>query len=148
MIDGMVAEIIAPLVDIDGNQVPIEQRFHPDFVASLTVYDPANPPPPPPAPPGPTHAQLVERAKADTRIQRQPIIVVLDGLQSSALALGNAPRALAIETAKQGLRDITDTDLSAAVTYEDMRLKVKAAYVGLAKALPVDVRLAFSEALK
>lgn len=96
---------------------------------------------------GPTHAELVEQAKAATRIQRQPIISVLDGLQSSAIVKGETARALVIETAKQGLRDITDTDLSACVTYEDMRLKVKARYIELAMALPNDVRKAFSEAI-
>lgn len=32
--DGKVVEIIAPMA-IDGNEVPIEERFHPDFVATL-----------------------------------------------------------------------------------------------------------------
>lgn len=98
-------------------------------------------------PPGPSHSELVDQAKAATRIQRQPIIAVLDGLQASCLVKGEATRAVLIETAKQGLRDITDTDLSACVTYEDMRLKVKAAYIALAIALPSDLRKAFSEAI-
>lgn len=98
-------------------------------------------------PPVPTHAELVEQAKAATRIQRQPIITVLDGLQSTALTKGETTIALQIETAKQGLRDITDTDLSACVTYEDMRQAVKHAYAVLAAALPMDIRKAFSEAI-
>lgn len=98
-------------------------------------------------PPVPTHAELVEQAKAATRIQRQPIITVLDGLQSTALTKGETTIALQIETAKQGLRDITDTDLSACVTYEDMRQAIKHAYAVLAAALPVDIRKAFSEAI-
>lgn len=101
----------------------------------------------PDSPPVPSHAELVEQAKAATRIQRQPIITVLDGLQSTALTKGEASKALTIETAKQGLRDITDTDLSACVTYEDMRLAIKHAYAVLAAALPVDIRKAFSEAI-
>lgn len=101
----------------------------------------------PDAPPVPTHAQLVDQAKAATRIQRQPVISILDGLQSSAIVKGDTARAVLIETAKQGLRDITDTDLSACVTYEDMRLKVKAAYIALAVALPSDLRRAFSDAI-
>lgn len=99
------------------------------------------------APPVISHATLVDQAKTATRIQRQPIIGVLDGLQVSAIALGDPDRARVIETAKQGLRDITDIDLSACVTYEDMRLTVKARYLQLAGALPIDVRIAFSEAL-
>lgn len=98
-------------------------------------------------PPVPTHTELVEQAKAATRIQRQPIITVLDGLQSTALTKGDTAKALAIETAKQGLRDITDTDLSACVTYEDMRQAIKHAYAVLAAALPMDIRKAFSEAI-
>jgi hypothetical protein len=101
----------------------------------------------PDAPPVPSIPELILKAKAETRIQRQPIIDVLDGLQVSSLALGQTARAQVIETAKQGLRDITDTDLSTCLTYEDMRLKVKAAYIALAAALPVDVRKAFADAL-
>jgi hypothetical protein len=33
--DGMVAEIIGARLDGDGNEIPIESRFHPDFVATL-----------------------------------------------------------------------------------------------------------------
>lgn len=101
----------------------------------------------PELPVGPSHTELVEMAKAATRIQRQPIIAILDGLQSSAIVKGDMPRAVAIETAKQGLRDITDTDLSECVTFEDMRLQVKARYIELATALPADIRKAFSEAI-
>lgn len=101
----------------------------------------------PDAPPVPPHAELVAEAKTATRIQRQPIISILDGLQSSCLVKGETARALAIETAKQGLRDITDTDLSDCTTFEAMRLKVKAAYIALAMALPSDLRRAFSEAI-
>lgn len=99
-------------------------------------------------PPEPTHPELVEKAKAATRIQRQPIIDMLTGLQASAVAKQDFARAQVIETAKQGLRDITQTDLSACTTYEEMRLAVKAAYIGLAMALPSDVRVSFSDALK
>ncbi|MDQ0082952.1 hypothetical protein J2W35_003311 [Variovorax boronicumulans] len=98
-------------------------------------------------PVGPAHAALVEQAKAEIRIQRQPIISILDGLQSSALVNGDMARAQVIETAKQGLRDLTDLDLSACMTFEDMRLTVKTRYLQLAAALPVEVRKAFSEAV-
>lgn len=96
---------------------------------------------------GPSHAELVDAAKAATRIQRQPIISVLSDLQVSAIALGQDARAQVIETAKQGLRDITDTDLSDCMSFEDMRQKIKARYIELATALPADVRKAFSEAI-
>lgn len=98
--------------------------------------------------PAETRDQLLERAKADIRTQRQPIIAVLDGLQASALALGSAGEALAIEEAKDGLRDLTAVDLNACETYEQMRLAVKVRYAQIAKAAPESVRKAFSEALK
>jgi hypothetical protein len=126
----------------DDARIPLdpENADYQAFVEWASDNEPA-------LPTGPTHAELVDQAKAATRIQRQPIISVLDGLQSSAIVKGETARALAIETAKQGLRDITDTDLSACVTYEDMRLKVKARYIELATALPADIRKAFSEAI-
>lgn len=127
----------------DGAVIPIDAE-NADYQAFRAWVDEGNTPSGPAAP---SHADLVEQAKAATRIQRQPIISVLDGLQSSAIVKGETIRALDIETAKQGLRDITDTDLSACVTYEDMRLKVKARYIELATALPADVRKAFSEAI-
>lgn len=126
----------------DGVCIPFDE-LNSDYMAYLEwskENDPA-------LPPEPTHAELVEQAKAATRIQRQPIITVLDGLQSTALTKGDTAKALAIETAKQGLRDITDTDLSACTTFEEMRLTIKHAYAVLAAALPVDIRKAFSDAI-
>lgn len=145
--NGKVQEIIEPFFDESGEEVPLRERFTAEFVELLVPYDPENPPPPPPLPPGPSHAELVAAAQAATRIQRQPIISVLDGLQASAIVKGEPELALAIETAKQALRDITDIDLSACVTPEDMRVAVKARYQQVAAALPVEVRIAFSEAV-
>lgn len=91
-------------------------------------------------------ARLWERAIAEMRVQRKPILDVLDGLQSSALVLGQTSRAQVIETAKQGLRDITKLNLSTCATYEEMQQAVMAAYFALAAALPSDIRLLFKEA--
>lgn len=99
------------------------------------------------APPALTHADLVARARTEIRLQRQPIIQMLDGLQSSAIVRGASDQALAIETAKQGLRDLTDIDLGACNSLEAMTSAVKARYAQLAAALPLEVRKAFSEAL-
>jgi hypothetical protein len=96
------------------------------------------------APPLPSHAELVEQALQAARKERQPILSVLDGLQSSALATGNGGMATLIETAKQSLRDITSLDLSACVTYEDMRQAFKARYAQLVAAAP-EVAIAFNE---
>jgi len=129
-------------IELGALWIPIDED-NADYLAFLQWKSNGNTPLPPPQP---THAQLVELAKAATRIQRQPIISILDGLQSSCLVKGETDRAVALETAKQGLRDITNTDLSACVTFEDMRQAVKLAYIGLAMALPADLRKAFSEA--
>lgn len=128
---------------LDGASIPI-QDDNSDYLAFKEWRDAGGVPD---EYQGPSHAALVEEAKAATRIQRQPIISVLSDLQVSAIALGQTARAQVIETAKQGLRDITDTDLSDCTTFEDMRQKIKARYIQLATALPADVRKAFSEAI-
>lgn len=78
------------------------------------------------------HAQTLGRV----REERQPIISVLDGLQASALAKGDSVAALALETVKQGLRDITKTDLSAYTTADEMRTAIMTAYAKLVAANP------------
>jgi hypothetical protein len=141
MIDGQVAQIIPPIFDDKGSEVPIESRFPPEVVEQLVEYPPRAEPTP-----APTHAQLWERAIAEMRALRQPILLVLDGLQSSAMALDQKDRALVIETAKQGLRDITKLDLSGLTTYDEMRAAVGAAYYTLVASLPTDIKVAFKEA--
>ncbi|WP_125902736.1 hypothetical protein [Burkholderia multivorans] len=43
--DGMVAEIIRPMADEDGNEIPIDQRFHPDLVATFVDITDMSPQP-------------------------------------------------------------------------------------------------------
>lgn len=50
IVDGHVVEIIPAIATIDGVDFPIEERYHPDFIAQLVPYDTANPPAPPRAP--------------------------------------------------------------------------------------------------
>ena len=95
----------------------------------------------------PDHSALVAQALDDLRAERQPIIQVLDGLQSSALVNGDMQAAQDIEAAKQALRDITSLDLSQCETYEDMRTAAKLAYAQIVAQASPAVRLAFSEAL-
>ena len=97
--------------------------------------------------PVPARAQLVDQTLATARQLRSPILGVLDGMQASALTTGDQARALAIEAAKQGLKDITKVDLSACETEADMRQSILLAYVGIAKALPGPVQAAFAEVL-
>jgi hypothetical protein len=139
----------------DGAAIPIDED-NPDYRDYVAWLAGGNVPA---SPPEPTLPQLVERAIAEMRTMRQPIIVVLDGLQSSALTAAMAAeepeeveqaqeRAKVIETAKQGLRDITKLSLFDCTTYGEMRAKVGAAYYALAAALPADIRQAFAEATK
>ena len=92
--------------------------------------------------------QLLESAVTSIRTERQKIIGVLDGLQTSALATGDATAAAAIETAKQGLRDITKIDMSDCETQEEMKVKVMQAYHEIVSVAPSSVRLAFREVLQ
>ena len=92
--------------------------------------------------------QLLDSSVDAIRAERQKIIGVLDGLQVSALATGDATTAAAIETAKQGLRDITKIDMSDCETQEEMKVKVMQAYREIVSVAPSNVRLAFREVLQ
>ena len=92
--------------------------------------------------------QLLESAVNTIRAERQKIIGVLDGLQSSALATADTATAAGIEAAKQGLRDLTQIDLSDCATQEAMKLKVMQAYRAIVAAAPANVVLAFKEVLR
>lgn len=41
----IVVEIIRPMVDVDGNEIPIGDRFHPDFVKTLVDVTSTEPTP-------------------------------------------------------------------------------------------------------
>ena len=92
--------------------------------------------------------QLLESAVNTIRLERQKIIGVLDGLQSSALATADTTTAVGIEAAKQGLRDLTQIDLSDCATQEAMKLKVMQAYHAIVSTAPANVVLAFREVLQ
>ena len=92
--------------------------------------------------------QLLESAVNTIRLERQKIIGVLDGLQSSALATADTTTAVGIEAAKQGLRELTQIDLSDCATQEAMKLKVMQAYRAIVAVAPANVVLAFREVLQ
>lgn len=139
----MYTKFPAHVLREDGACIPMDER-NSDYMAFLDWEAAGGVASPPPQP---TLAELILRAVAEIRTQRQPIIEILDGLQASSLTKGEASRAQVIETAKQGLRDLTNIDLTTCTTYDEMRLKVKAAYYALAAALPADLRQAFKEAI-
>lgn len=128
-------------IAFDGLCIPVDP-MNADYRAYLAWLTEGNTPG---VPPQPTHAQLWERAIAEMRRLRQPILDVLDGLQASAVTLGQTDRAESIETAKQGLRDITKIDLSSCNTFEEMGVAVLSAYAVIVSALPSDIRAAFKE---
>ena len=92
--------------------------------------------------------QLLESAVDTIRLERQKIIGVLDGLQSSALATADTTTVAGIEAAKQGLRDLTQIDLSDCATQEAMKLKVMQAYRAIVSTAPANVIMAFREVLQ
>lgn len=128
-------------IEFDGLSIP-KEPLNADYARYLAWLADGNTPE---VPAGPTHAQLWERAIAEMRRLRQPILDVLDGLQASAVTLGQTDRAESIETAKQGLRDITKIDLSSCNTFEEMGVAVLSAYAVIVSALPSDIRAAFKE---
>lgn len=114
IVDGHVVEIIEPyiaeanilrpsdepdgepVVAVEtGQEVPIELRFHPEFVAELVVYDPANPPRPP-APKAPTEAEV--------RVRRDGALALSDWTQLSDVASEVREKWAPY---RQALRDIT-----------------------------------------
>jgi hypothetical protein len=99
------------------------------------------------APPPTPVATLAANALAQVRDARTSIISTLDGLQASALTTGDTATAKAIETAKQGLRDITKTDISTCQTAADFAAAYKAAYAKIVAGAPASVLLAFAQAL-
>lgn len=126
----------------DGARIPFDP-LNADYAAYLKWVAEGNTPSTPAAPSIP---ELILKAKAETRIQRQPVIEILDGLQASALTLGDTAKAQVIETAKQALRDITDLVLYDCTTYEQMKAKTLARYAQIASASPV-LKAAFKDAL-
>lgn len=88
------------------------------------------------------------RVLAEARSLRTKLFGVLDGLQVSAVVTGNTADAQAIETFKEGARDITAIDLSAALTEQAMRDAVNLEYKTMVAAAPLAVKIAFSQALQ
>lgn len=156
------AGLVVELFDTDGD---ITTMFHPSLVwvdagtsgaqvgwgYAVGVFSPPSPTP------AQTRAQLIAQVLADVRLQRIPVMRTLDGLQSTAnseavaaLIANDAVTAAAkrdtsanIETAKQGLRDATNLDLTPYSTYDEMRLAFKAYYANLVQGASPDVVLAF-----
>ncbi len=90
-------------------------------------------------------AELLAQTLAAARQARAPIMGVLDGMQASALTLGNTAQAQVIEAAKQGLRDLTKIDLAGAATQQQIAAAIYGRYQTIAAALPPALRVAFAQ---
>lgn len=127
----------------DGASIPPDPA-NTDYAAYLEWLAAGNIPDfPPPTP----HPVLVEQAKERIREERQPILLVLSDLQSTANTLGEQATAQVIEAAKQALRDLTKIDLSGCETLDEMKAAVLARYAEIASASPA-LKAAFSQAMK
>ena len=96
----------------------------------------------------PSFERLKAEALTEVRTLRAAMFATLAGLQSEALARGNAPDAMAIANVQQGCRDITLTDLSGCTTRAQIDAKFKIAWLTIVATAPASVRLAFAELKK
>lgn len=92
----------------------------------------------------PTIAQLTATALSEVRALRAALFPTLAGMQSEALARGNQIGAMDIANIQQGIRDITATDLTGAVTKAEIELKFKNAWLAILATAPAPVVAAFN----
>ncbi len=154
-IDGQIMEADAHLdpLETEAQGVPVyllpagatfvRQDAEALAAEQLAAIEAARPLPPP----EPTIADLQAAALAQVRTLRTGFLNVLDGLQSSALATGNAELATQLETAKQGARDITKVDVSTCKTAGDIANAYKTAWATVAAGAPDSVKRLYAEAL-
>ncbi|MES2910634.1 MAG: hypothetical protein V4718_04560 [Pseudomonadota bacterium] len=99
-----------------------------------------------------TEVTPTERVLNEARALRSKLLDVVDGLHGSALTkailTGINDDAVAINTFKEGLRDITTIDLTGAASEAEMRILVRDRYKELAAAAPMSVQLEFLKAIK
>lgn len=96
----------------------------------------------------PTHAEMVATVLGKTRETRDALYVVANNIQTSFLALGDSVNAAAVETYKEGLRNIVLLDMSAATTEEEMSALISAQYKLLKGAMPSAVKLKFYQTVQ
>jgi hypothetical protein len=151
---GRVAEIICAFIGEDGNEVPIEKRFTPEFVSSLvdvssldveagyefdgSIF----------TAPVPYVRPFVEEAAkymAEVRALREKILDRLGGIAGRAQRAGNMPVAEYADAAAVRLLDITKSpDVLAATDIDSLRSAVLAEYKAIAASVPESVRSVFN----
>lgn len=87
---------------------------------------------------------LIDTAKAKVRTMRVTAFSSLAGIQSEALANGDTKTAKAICSLQDQLRTITDIDLSACKTADDIDAAFASAWLVIAAAAPPAVASAFN----
>ncbi|MGJ7611291.1 MULTISPECIES: tail fiber assembly protein [unclassified Variovorax] len=138
VVGGLVVETIEPFVmsvpaatDGDGNEVPgfdrevpIEERFHPEFVAMLTLISEGvtvsagdsfdgtsfGPPPPPPLPPPPTQTEVLAQRDALLRLATLRIAPLQDAVD---LDEATAPEIALLKAWKQFRVSLSRVELQA-----------------------------------
>lgn len=128
----------------DGAFIPCDPA-NTDYAAYLQWLADGNTPQPVDVP---TLAELKATVLREARDLRTKLFSMVDGLQVSALATGNAADATAIETFKVGARNITKLDLSVCTTEQAMRDAINNQYKAIVAPAPVSVKLAFAQALQ
>lgn len=134
---------------IPANATPVEppalqegKAIH--FVDGVWVYqDIPVIPPELPEPPTPLPI-LIEWAKKKVRTMRANAFASLAGIQSEALANGDTKTAKAICGVQDQLRTITDIDLSACKTADDIDAAFASAWLVIVAAAPPAVVSAFN----
>lgn len=91
---------------------------------------------------------LKDQTKQFARGLRSQLFELADGLQASYLALGIPANATALETYKEGLRNITSTDMTGVTTEAEMRTRISLAYKALKDALPTAIKIKFAQTLQ
>lgn len=123
----------------DGALIPADPS-NTDHADYLKWLDAGNTPQPVDAP---SIDQMKAASLVEVRSLRASFFPALAGLQSEALARGNAADALAIAAVQQGARDITGTDLTGCVSKADIDARFFAGWVALITHAPASVVTAF-----
>lgn len=96
-------------------------------------------------PVAPTLADLIAAAKEQVRAARRPVFYALAGMQSESLSTGDSATAKAIAEIQRALRELTDIDLSACKTAEDIKTAFTTAWRQIAAQAPASVVSAFGD---
>lgn len=159
-IDGnLVAEIITPVMDELGDEIPVTARFTPDIVEQLVdVTDMPLPPSSgwvytngvfvPPVVHTEGAADIHARALANVRLIRTPMLAVLSGIAGMADRAGDSVTAQSADATSQALIEMTQMPaFIAAQTYEEKQAIILTQYAEIVAATPVNIQLIVREVL-